>query len=55
MIKQLLIASVGCFFFWIAADIHRDEDSKIKLFSKYWVIQLVLIVIGTLIIMNIKK
>ncbi len=44
--QNLLISIIGCGFIWLACDMGRKEESQIKLFSKYWWLQVLLIGIG---------
>lgn len=53
-IMNFLINLFGVMFLWIAVDIGRNEDNKIKFMSKnFWLVTLLLI-IGVSIITHIK-
>jgi hypothetical protein len=49
---NFLISIVGYTMIYIACDVNRKEDSKIKIFTKGWWIQLTLVTIGVIIIKN---
>lgn len=40
-----LIGLIGCMIIFAACDVYRPND-KIKVFSKYWFIQMMLVIIG---------
>jgi len=45
---ELFINLLGFGLLWLATDVGRTEDSKIKIFSKGWWLILVLVVIGSM-------
>ena len=53
MILKLILPIIGAAFIWAACGIKRDEDSKIKIYSKDFWVQFLLITVGV-ILMNLK-
>ena len=49
MLQEFLLNTIGYILIWIACDINRNENSKITIFTTYWWIQLVLIMVGAVI------
>jgi hypothetical protein len=50
-----LIQIFGYMLIFAAMDVHRDEESKIYMFDKYWFLQLFLVIIGIEIIIHTVK
>ena len=46
MIQEILMQLTGVILIWAACDVKRKEESKIKIYSKYWFLQLMLITAG---------
>lgn len=46
MIQEILMQLTGAILIWAACDVKRKEESKVKIGSKYWFLQLVLIIAG---------
>lgn len=47
---HFIILTIGFMLIWAATDVNRNDGSKIKAFSKYFWIQVLLILIGVLLI-----
>jgi hypothetical protein len=44
---NFLIAWVGYFLIWVAMDVGRKENSKVEIFSWNFLLQVILVTIGT--------
>ena len=53
-IIQFLLQILGYILLWVAVDINRPEEYKIKIFSKHWWIVFILIFISSIIFENLK-
>ena len=50
MMMEFIYSVLGHILLWSAINVGRKEDSKVKIFSKKWVLQMTLIVSGALIV-----
>ena len=46
MITEIILSIIGTTLIWAACDVNRKEESRIKIGSKWWWLQLLLIVSG---------
>ena len=52
---EFIISCIGFILLWVATDIGRTEEDKIKLFSLNWLFVFVLITVGVLLIQNAHR
>lgn len=48
--EQFILNLIGSFLIWSAVDIYREEDSKVKIWSKEFWIQCILIILAIILI-----
>lgn len=48
MVQELLMQITAAILIWAACDVKRGKESKVKIGSKWWFLQLVLIVAGVM-------
>jgi hypothetical protein len=53
-IFNFLVSCVGCIIIYCAIDLHRPND-KIKMWSKYWWLTILLVTIGVMILQHVDK
>jgi len=44
ILKEIAIGSIAGALLWAAIDVKRKSDSKVKMYSKWWWLQFILIV-----------
>lgn len=52
---NFLISFLAYFIIWTAVDYGRKPESKIPIFTKDWLIQLLMVLVGTFIIQHVNE